>query len=166
MFLGAVLITAGAINFYQIRVLSFSSAPPAAITHTTDLPVEIIIPSLNIDLPIEPGTITKGIWQISSDSATFLLSSALPGTKGNTVIYGHNLKRIFGKLPYIDFGQKITIKTQDGNMYQYKVTDKFLVNPDRVDLVSPTNFEELTIYTCTGFMDSKREVIKAVPIFN
>ncbi|HET7098833.1 MAG TPA: sortase [Patescibacteria group bacterium] len=123
-----------------------------------------MIPSIGIDLPIDIGTIKDGVWQISYSNATFLDSSARPVSGSNTVIYGHNKKAIFGNLPYLSIGQKIFIKTQDGVVHSYVAYQKDFVGSDRVDLINPTNKEELTIYTCWGLFDQNRAVIKARPI--
>ncbi len=164
--LGLVIFIFGAINYYRVRILSFSKVPVAAAksTENIDVPVEIIIPSIQIDLKVEPGQIQDGVWLISSTNATFLSTSAPPGTSGNTVIYGHNKKAIFGNLPYLSLGQKITVKTKSGKIYNYTTDKKYFVGPDRVDLVSPTDLETLTIYTCYGLFDSQRAVIVAKPI--
>lgn len=164
--LGLCLIAFGGFNYYRVRILSFDSVPEAVQKDSEglNLPVEIIIPSINIDLNVDPGGVKNGVWQISSSKATFLDTSAIPGTGGNTVIYGHNKKVIFGNLPYLSIGQEITIKTQDGKLHNYKAENKYFVGPDRVDLVSPSSQEELTIYTCWGVFDQARVVIKARPI--
>lgn len=165
--LGLVLLAFGGINYYRVRILSFKKIPEAAQIKVTEIdpPVEIIIPSVEIGLPVAPGGITNGVWEISEKDATFLVTSSPPGTGGNTVIYGHNKKAIFGNLPYLSIGQKISIKTQSGKIYVYEATQKYFVGADRVDLVSPTDHEELTIYTCWGLFDSQRAVIKAKPLF-
>lgn len=167
IFLGLFFLIFGGISYYRVRILSFNKVPASVQTKTQnlDLPVEVIIPSIQIDLPVDPGEIKDGVWQISGANATFLATSAPPGTGGNTVIYGHNKKVIFGNLPYLSVGQKISLKTKSGKIYNYEVTQKYFVGPDRVDLVSPAEYEELTIYTCWGLFDSQRVVIKAKPLF-
>lgn len=165
VFLGLIIFSFGAINYYRIRILSFSKVPEAAASSTLnlDIPVEIIIPSISIDLKVEPGQIKDGVWLISDSTATFLNTSAVPGSGGNTVIYGHNKKVIFGNLPYLSLGQKIIVKTKSGNILTYIAISKYFVGPDRVDLVSPTKTETLTIYTCWGLFDSQRVVVIAKP---
>jgi LPXTG-site transpeptidase (sortase) family protein len=166
VFLGLLIFSYGAINYYRVRILSFSKVPVAAASSTEnlDIPVEIIIPSINVDLKVEPGEIKNGVWLISDSTATFLNSSAPPGSGGNTVIYGHNKKVIFGNLPYLSIGQKIIVKTKSGKIYNYVANQKYFVGPDRVDLVSPTKTEELTIYTCYGLFDNERAVVIAKPV--
>lgn len=117
-----------------------------------------------MDLSIDEGGIKDGVWQISYQNATHLGASANPGTSGNIVIYGHNKKAIFGNLPYLKVGEEVSLKTSDGKIHKYKVVEKLWVSPDRVDLVSPKESEELTIYTCWGIFDNQRVVVKAIPI--
>jgi len=164
--LGFALISFGGINYYRVRILSFSKVPEAAAksTENSDIPVEIIIPSVEIDLPVEAGQIKDGVWLTSDSAATFLNTSTVPGSGGNTVIYGHNKKVILGNLPYLSLGQKIMVKTQSGKIHTYEVFQKDFVGPDRVDLVSPTSSAELTVYTCWGLFDSQRVVVKARPV--
>ncbi|KKS95017.1 MAG: Sortase family protein [Microgenomates group bacterium GW2011_GWC1_43_13] len=166
IFLGFALISFGGINYYRVRILSFSKVPEAAAksTENSDIPVEIIIPSVEIDLPVEAGQIKDGVWLTSDSAATFLNTSTVPGSGGNTVIYGHNKKVILGNLPYLSLGQKIIVKTQSGKIHTYEVFQKDFVGPDRVDLVSPTSSAELTVYTCWGLFDSQRVVVKARPV--
>ncbi|OGM88168.1 hypothetical protein A2573_02030 [Candidatus Woesebacteria bacterium RIFOXYD1_FULL_43_18] len=166
IFLGFALISFGGINYYRVRILSFSKVPEAAAksTENSDIPVEIIIPSVEIDLPVEAGQIKDGVWLTSDSAATFLNTSTVPGSGGNTVIYGHNKKMILGNLPYLSLGQKIMVKTQSGKIHTYEVFQKDFVGPDRVDLVSPTSSAELTVYTCWGLFDSQRVVVKARPV--
>lgn len=164
--LGILLLIFGGVNYFRVRRLSFNKVPQAAAAAATDIdiPAEIMIPSLNLDLSVDPGNIMDGVWQISANNATFSTSSSPPGSGGNTVIYGHNLKRIFGNLPYLSEGQKVSVKTKSGKLYHYTVVEKYFVGPDRVDLVSPTDEPMLTVYTCWGAFDRQRVVIKAKPV--
>lgn len=164
--MGITLFIVGAINYHKARVLSFSYIPPQVInvSKISDSPVEVIIPSIHIGIKVDPANIKDGVWEISRENATHLATSSIPGQMGNTVIYGHNLKRIFGNLPYVSIGQKVMVKTASGKIHNYVIKEKYFVKPDRVDLVSPTDEEELTLYTCWGLFDRERAVIKAKPI--
>ncbi len=164
IFVGLIIFLFGAVNYYKVRILSFNKVPAGSSTENSDIPVEVIIPSLKIDLPIDPGNIKNGAWQISADNATYLTVSSPPGIGGNTVIYGHNKQKIFGSLPFLSVGQKVTVKTKSGKIYNYIVERKYFVSPDRVDLVSPTDSPILTLYTCWGLFDSQRAVVVAKPL--
>src|SRR6185369_2995536 len=134
--LGLVIFLFGGVNYYRVRILSFTKTPQEAKTILKgELPTEINIPSIGVNLPIEVGTIKDNVWQVSYIHPTFLDTSARPGTNGNIVIYGHNKKIIFGNLPYLSLGQKIYIKTTDNKIYTYVAYKKDFVSPERVDLV-------------------------------
>jgi LPXTG-site transpeptidase (sortase) family protein len=148
--LGIFIFLVGASNYYNDRILSFTKTPQEAkVVLKEELPVEIDIPSIGISLPIDVGAIKDGVWQISYNHPTFLDTSAAPGSGGNTVIYGHNKNNIFGPI------------RSDGKTYYYKVIKTDTVNPDNLEYVMPKNEEVLTIYTCTGFLDSKRFMVIA-----
>jgi LPXTG-site transpeptidase (sortase) family protein len=163
---GLFILSFGLTSYYRLRILSFTKPPEEAETvFKGELPVQITIPSIEIDLPVEVGEIKDGLWQVSSKNATFLSSSARPGTGGNVVIYGHNKKVIFGNLPYLSLGQKIYLKMANDEIYAYEAYKKDFTSPDKIELVSPTDHEELTVYTCWGLLDLQRVVIKAKPLF-
>lgn len=165
IFAGLIVFSYGAYRYFSVRILSFTKAPPeTSAVNRAEIPTRITIKDLDIDLPIEEGFIKDDVWQIADRATSHLNTSARPGEGGNIVIYGHNKKVIFGSLPFARIGAKITITDKSGKAFNYKVTDKLYVNPNRVDLLYPTNHEELTIYTCTGLFDSQRFVIKAVPL--
>lgn len=163
---GVILTLIGLYGFYYSRaILSFSKSPVALQdVHTQPNPKRIIIKDIKIDLDITEGRIVSGIWEISDKNATHLNISANPGENGNVIIYGHNKKVIFGSLPYLRVGSTVEIVTDDQKSHLYKVTKKETVKPDNVSFIQPTDHEALTIYTCTGLLDSKRFVAIAEPL--
>lgn len=165
---GLSIFSFGAYRYFSIRILSFSKPPPETVTtkNRAELPAKITIPDLKIDLPIEEGFIKDGVWQISEANASHLNTSARPGEGGNIVVYGHNKRVIFGSLPYARIGAKITITDKNGKKYNYEVTNKLYASPDQVNLLYPTDYEQLTIYTCAGLFDSQRFIIKAKPLLD
>lgn len=128
------------------------------------LPSKIEIPRLNLSLTVKQTTIENGKWGVSADSASHLLSSATPGEKGNIIIYGHNKPKHLKDLGKVGFGDSIRIKTIDGKSHVYKITNKSIVWPNQIEFLNPTKEETLTLYTCTGFADAKRLVIRALPV--
>jgi sortase A len=81
---------------------------------------------------------------------------------GNTVIFAHARDGLFGPLRNIVKGESVYIMMKDRWM-SYKVTKTQLVNPDQTEVIAPTKDETLTLYTCSGFLDSKRLIVTAVP---
>lgn len=123
-------------------------------------PVAIQIGEI-VSTTVDPGQIIDGEWSIAENAATFWTEGGYPGIGGNIVLYGHNTRTIFSRLRSTRVGQEIVITSADGSQHGYRVTEIHQVTPDRVDFLQPTQTEMLTVYTCTGFLDSQRFVVRA-----
>jgi len=167
LLIGINLIIAGALyKTYQKTVLSFNVSP-VVITksqYRPPAPQRVIIENRGIDLQTTPSEIIDDIWQVSNTDSSYLESSARPNEGGNVVIYGHNTNNIFGKLHNAQIDDIIKVENQDSNIIAYKVDSIQSVTPDTIDYVLPKDEEVLTLYTCTGFLDSKRLVVTAKPV--
>lgn len=117
-----------------------------------------------VDTDITPATLQNGKWSIDPLTATYLVQAAHPGEGGNTVIYGHNTREILGNIRVLVPGEKITLTTDDGVAHQYEVEWTKEVAPTDVSAVQPTDHEALTLFTCSGLLDSMRFVVRARPI--
>jgi LPXTG-site transpeptidase (sortase) family protein len=150
---------------YRRTILSFKVSPTITATaHLRgSLPVTVTIPTVSIENKVMPATIQDGIWQTSDTTATHLVTSARPGEGGNIVIYAHNRAHLFRNLKDAQKGDVVNITTDNGTVYEYTIGEKKVVTPDEIDVVLPTDHEILTVYTCTGFLDTKRLVVKAYP---
>src|SRR5581483_7669927 len=76
----------------------FVAQPPIIISGQ---PAKIVIPSLSINLAIQPGYYYKATntWTLSDKQAQFATITALANNySGNTFIYGHRLPNIFANL--------------------------------------------------------------------
>jgi LPXTG-site transpeptidase (sortase) family protein len=165
--LGLSISSYAAFLKYQKTVLSFTNDPPKyeSTLKRKALPSNISIAAVGIDLPIEEMKIVNGIWEISDNQASYLSTSARPGENGNIVIYGHNKRKIFGNLIGKKLqGQEVVIRTTDGDIYNYQINEIKTVDPNNINEVLPSTYEVLTIYTCTGLLDTKRLIIKAIPV--
>lgn len=144
-------------------VESVEASQPAVVEVTYSEPRLITISGFINNLPIQSGTYFDGEWTVSDDTASYLIQSALPGEAGNTIIYGHNLPSIFGPLQQLKGGEKIVITTAAGDQHTYTVTEVLEVTLDQVEYLAPTQEEILTLYTCAGWLDTKRLVVRAHP---
>jgi len=126
-------------------------------------PVRVTIEGL-FDLEVTSAIVSNGRWGVNPNLATYLPVSAAPGQPGNTIIYGHNKQNVMGKLRQIKVGQSISILSEDGSQHLYRVTNIQTVDTSRTDLLTQTDHELLTLYTCTGPLDSLRFVVQAVPL--
>lgn len=129
----------------------------------TTQPITISIESLGLSLPISPAKPHNGKWPAEKDSVSYWVESPLPGEAGNSVIYGHNFPNLFGKLKNIKPNSIVTINFNNGDQRHFKVVQTITITPDQTHILEPTTDSRLTIYTCTGFLDSKRFVVIATP---
>ena len=122
------------------------------------IPIRLSIDSVNIDSSI---TTTKDDWIYPADSLVYLQNTALPGNTGNAVIYGHNFKSLLGDLNKTTLGDTIKVELANGKVLNYRITNKYNVTSDQTHILNQTKDSRLTLFTCSGFLDSKRLVVIA-----
>jgi len=125
-------------------------------------PVLIDISSVHIHLPIYPATIDHTIWDTTTRGASYLITSPVPGDKGNAIIYGHNWTSLMGNLIYIKPGDKINVILNNKTQKTFTVRYTSIVLPTDIAILYPSKDNRLTLYTCTGFFDEKRFVSVAM----
>lgn len=153
-------------RYLYTRSLSLSDALVASYkARRTDLafPIHISVGD-KINIRVVEATKVNGMLAVSPTAANHLLASALPGEDGNIIIYGHNLNTIFGYLVDTRVGDRVIMFTNDGRSHRYTITEIHIVDPSQTGLLAPTTREVLTLYTCTGFLDSLRFVARAMPV--
>ncbi len=142
-----------------VNIEGFSNGAPQSAPH----PKKIVIPSLNIDLDVEKSEVVGGFWKVFIDKAGWGEGSGYPGQPGNQVIFAHAREGLFLPLRSIEVGTEVYILTDSG-WYNYRVSDIKEVNPDQTEVIEPTEDETLTLYTCSGYKDSKRLIVTAKPM--
>lgn len=122
----------------------------------------INIPKINVNYPILDGTTdsteeTESLLKISPTK----FWGPEPNEVGNFCIVGHNYRntKFFSKVPNLENGDIIEITDMEGKTIQYKIYDKYQVDPTDLSCTSQlTNGnKEITLITCTD--DSKQRVI-------
>lgn len=130
---------------------------------TVDItPVVLSIPSLDIELPIIPTTLKDGNWQATGEGVSYLITSPPPGETGNSIMYGHNWPNLLGSLTRVKPGEIIRIDYSDGSARIFEVEFTSIVTPNQTHILNQTQDKRLTLYTCTGFLDTKRFVVTAI----
>jgi sortase (surface protein transpeptidase) len=142
--------------------LSFDKVPVTAAFETDVRPVALKIDTLSINLPVIPAEISSTQWETTTKGVSFLKTSALPGEVGNSVMYGHNWPNLLGKITSIKNGDTIQVLLSSGETRIFKVVLTQEVFPDQTSVLGNTEDVRLTIYTCVGFLDSKRFVVVAI----
>ena len=155
-----LLLTGFGLKEHRRRVLSFRG-DVSQTQSVSNLPVRIEIPKTNTNLAIEPGSIVDGVWSISENGATHLISSSSPGNNNNTVIYAHNKDDLFGPIRWLNIGDEIIVTDSDDKLFKYRIVESVVTNPEAIDYVLSKDEETLTLYTCTGFADTDRYIVVA-----
>lgn len=148
-------------RYHQARILSFNTKSVAEYKSLGVKPIYIKSYPVGVDIKVGEATIKDGVWAILPNSASYLLGSAGIGDNGNIIIYGHNKDNILGPIRWMQVGQKIEIDATDDKKYIYEVIKTDVVDPNNLEYIKPKDVETLTIYTCTGFFDSKRFIVVA-----
>ena len=116
------------------------------------------IPSLGIEYPVLSET-SEELLKISINK----FWGGSPNSVGNYCIVGHNYKsgKMFGKLSQMKSGDTIKLTDLSGKTLEYKVYDRYVVDPENVACTSQiTNgLKEVTLITCTN-AGKQRLIIK------
>jgi LPXTG-site transpeptidase (sortase) family protein len=117
-----------------------------------------------VDSPITRGIVEGNNWTLSEQEAVYITQSARPGEKGNVIIYGHNTREVLGNIRALKGTEIITLTMDDGSTRDYQVKEMKEIKPEVVSDIQPTDYEVLTLYTCSGFADKNRFVVRAYPV--
>lgn len=141
------------------------------ITQTVSPDPRLIIPKLNIDVPIHFGIPLSDVMSSMNNGVAHYRiagASAYPGEIGNLVITGHSAGDIYSSNPYkyifsglerLDDGDLIYVN-YNSVRYTYRVTKKEVVEPTNVaSLVVNTDKPILTLVTCTPLGTSRYRLL-------
>ncbi len=143
--------------------LSFSAIPKnsVSVVSRSALPTKISLPDLEINLPVIAVEIKNNRWPDTLSGVSYLSSSAIPGEVGNSIFYGHDFPRLLGSLYKAKPGQSILVDVSGGARYKYVVEKIINISPNDVSILLPSDQKQLTLYTCTGFLDTRRLAVIA-----
>lgn len=157
-------------RYYVTRFSPVSNASSVAPVAPASASSELIVPSINVKAPV--------IYEASTNNATIAYdlrngvvhygSTALPGERGNVVIFGHSsgvawapgdYKFIFTLLNKLSPGQQITLHYQ-GTRYVYVVSGSQIVPPTDMTILNTNGMQsELSLVTCTPVGTSKNRLV-------
>jgi LPXTG-site transpeptidase (sortase) family protein len=127
----------------------------------TGKPLRIVIPSVGIDLQIDEGRYNPadGSWSLSGYHAQFAVITSLANDRqGNTFIYGHNNKYVFGPIKKINTGDIAQIYTDSGRIFNYRYQSTYAVTPDNTSVLDYQGSSILTVQTCSGAWNEQRQM--------
>lgn len=142
-----------------IKTASPTPSPSTSLTPTpapTIEPAHIIISKIGIDVPLQWDIPAEETTKFLNKGVAHLKGSAKLGQEGNLFITGHSsdyawkknpYAAVFSLVPKLVAGDKITIR-ENGKEYVYQVAETKIVDPDHVEVASPTTTPILTLLTC------------------
>lgn len=160
--IGSAIVFAGATSLLNLDWKHpFVDRPKEIYNSSTQpKPATIYIPKLRRALKISDGQVIDNRWTTSLTGISYLTTSAKPGD-GNSVMYGHNLDNLLGDLYLVKEGDQIFVVLSSGSVIKYQVFQEKEVTPQSVEILDPSQDSRLTLYTCSGFLDSARFVVVA-----
>jgi LPXTG-site transpeptidase (sortase) family protein len=117
--------------------------------------VKLAFSNLDVTVPLVKGEVDDEVWSTSEEAASYITFDQ------GTIIYGHNFPRILGSLQRVRVGDVVEVIDAAGEVKKYEVTSTKQVYPEYIDSILPSEDEPLVIYTCVGFLDTKRLVVRA-----
>lgn len=144
-----------------LRSEAITQAMPARIIAGS--PIRVVLPDSGIDLQVDRGVYDKesNSWTLSGYNAQFAEVTALANNySGNTFIYGHNNKYVFGHIKNIQPGQKALIYTDNNHVFSYSYVSTVGVDPSDTSVLDYRGPSILTIQTCSGNWNEVRQLYK------
>lgn len=162
--LGLILIIVGIFSFSKYNSLSLPlSKSSIALAASEPLwPKWINIAKSNITAQVTAGGITNGKWILDDNFALYLPTSGKLGEGGNTILYAHTRERLFGSLKKTTIGDIIILGDANGKIYNYKVYSIEYIKPNQVEKIETDLKDTVTLFTCDGWFDEDRLVVKAI----
>ncbi len=141
------------------------------VTKTVSADPKLIIPKLNVDVPVHFGIPLSEVYNAMANGVAHYRvagASAFPGEIGNLVIGGHSAGDIYSSNPYkyifsglerLSTGDLIYVN-YESTRYTYRVTGSKVVDPtDVASLIIDTDKPLITLFTCTPLGTSKYRLL-------
>ncbi len=144
---------------------TFIDAPKIPVTVqaqvTNSSPEEVKIPSVNIDLSLEPGGFYNGKWVLSETTGNFMPVNANIAAGDGFVVYAHKRVNLFISLKNVKKGDKIIVMDNKNKTYTYDVYNLEDIRGNEVGKVESNEKNTIVLFTCDGVFDEKRLVVRA-----
>lgn len=146
---------------YQTLSLPLSDSSMASESSEPLWPKWINISKSKITVQVRAGGYENGKWILNNNFAFYLPTSWKLGEGGNTILYAHTRDRLFGSLKKTSVGDIIILGDANGKIYNYKVYSIESIKPYQVEKIETNIKDTITLFTCDGWFDEKRLVVKA-----
>jgi len=159
----------------EYRIKQIAPAPTTQEIIPVSREFGLVIPKLSINSSViknvDPET--PKIYQVAlTQGVAHAEGSSLPGEKGNIFIFAHSsvnflealkYNSIFYLLPKLDIDDSVILYYRE-KQYKYLVTEKKIINPDNLNLITDKSSNTLVLMTCyPPGTNLKRYIIIAKP---
>lgn len=166
--IGSLVVLALMFSFFNERFIApfitpsrqVSSTPIIADSASTSGPPKIIIPKINVEIPVvydEPSIEEKAVQQALERGVVHYATTPEPGQTGNAVIFGHSSNNILNKGQYkfafvllnrLENGDTFYL-THNNTRYAYRIFEKKIVKPTELGVLGATEKPStVTLITC------------------
>ncbi len=132
----------------------------------------LVVPAMEIDVPVEIAPIRGGIWDVSGleQAVGHLQGTASPGEMGNVVLAGHvtlppdGRRGPFYRLSGLKPGDVVEVYRGD-RQFVYEIDGATVVSPTDVQVAYPTESPRLTLITCQSYDKTLAEYTERLVVF-
>lgn len=154
---------------YQVQqtVQAVAAKPRVSTVKATRIegvPNRIVIPSLNIDLPVVAHSFdaAKQTWAVETNAANYAANTAKVNNQdGQTLIYGHDTDKVFAPTGKLQTGDKVYVYATNGHIFTYS----FVEAKDVLPTDAPSLFADMQhgtgikLMTCDGTYYQYRRIM-------
>jgi len=146
----------------QAAQVKLSVKPTAA--KLQGIPNRILIPSLNIDLPVVSQSYSPALktWPVSAATANYATETTLINNfHGQSLIYGHDIRSVFEPLLDLQPNAIVYVYTDNGHVFKYTYAGSHDVSPRQTTIVADMANQPagLNLITCDGAYFQYRHVM-------
>ncbi len=161
IFFLTIIIFLSSLFFLKITETTKVKAVETSVQAETNYPIRVVIPKIDIDLPVKIAQIVDGYWEVHDDYVSWGAESGLPGKNGNQVLFAHNKVDFFARLPELVSGDLVYVYSNN-QMFKYVILNTKSVKPSDKSVIAASQDEIITLYTCDGPRDSLRFVASGI----
>jgi LPXTG-site transpeptidase (sortase) family protein len=105
------------------------------------------------------GVAANGDWNtLHQRSMVHYKTTPDPGQKGN-VIVGFHREPHYEHIDQMKVGDTVTIQDRSCKVFTYRVTQRWVLDPDKVTQLNPTTGYDLTLITCTPWWRDYQRIV-------
>jgi len=164
---GLALIAGGVYSLLKFQSLSLPlskatfSKESLSFSDSPLWPEWISIKNRDITVEVTAGGYEDGKWILDGNYVLYLPTSDKLGQGGNTILYAHSRDKLFGNLKKVSIGDQVILGDANGKIYNYSIYSMEYVRPYQMEKIDTNLKDTVTLFTCDGWFDEKRLVVKA-----